>query len=135
MKKIDKPTRLFLGIFFAAFGLNGLMQIFAGGGFIPMPAPPEAMMKIMGGFFSAVYLMPLVKIVQLSSGLLLLFNRFTNLALVMLAPVLVNILLIHLVADINGIIFGLIACIAWGVLFLNRWSQLKIIFSPISVVN
>lgn len=128
MKNYDKPLRIFLGAFWVLFGLNGLMQIFAGGGFIPMPAPPEAMMKIMGGLFGAVYLMPLVKLVQLTSGLLLLANRFTNLALVMLAPILVNIILIHLVADLKGLLFGGIAAIIWAILFANRWGHLKSIF-------
>ena len=134
MTNYDKPLRLFLGAFWVLFGANGLMQIFTGGGFIPMPQPPEAMLNIMGGLFGAVYLMPLVKLVQLSSGILLLANRYTNLALVMLGPILVNIVLIHLVADLQGLVFVALATVIWAILFKNRWPQLKSIFTSKSLI-
>lgn len=36
MTKLDKPLRVILGLFWNVFGFNGLMQIFAGAGFIPI---------------------------------------------------------------------------------------------------
>lgn len=82
------------------------------------------MLKIRGGYFGAIDLMPLGKTVQLVSGILLIANRYTNLDLFVLAPV----LLVHLVADLRGILFGMIAGSIWFVLFINRWQ----FFQPIA---
>ncbi len=128
MKQIAEGSRIFLGFFFTMFGLNGLVMITTGSGFIPMPAPPEELANIMGGLFGAIYLMPLVMLVQLISGVLLLSGKYTSLALILIAPVLFNILMIHVVADMSGIILGLIAAIAWGMLFQSKFQTLKPIF-------
>ena len=53
---------------------------------------------------------PLFKGTEVVAGLMLLSNRFTALALVLLAPVLVNIVLFHLVLD-GGAGVGLPLCL------------------------
>lgn len=127
MKKLIKPTRIFLGLFFTIFGLNGLVMIMTGNGFIPMPPPAEQFAPIMMSLFGAKFVMPIAKLIQFSAGLMLLSNKYTNLALVLLAPVLVSILAAHLVVmDLAGIPFGVIALIAWLILAIDK----KEIFKP-----
>ncbi len=82
------PTllRLALGLLFFVFGLNGFL------GFLPQPpVPPEA-----GAFLAALgatgYMFPLVKGTELVAGMFLLSGRFVPLALLFLAPVVVNII-------------------------------------------
>src|SRR5690606_25363834 len=94
--KVDLGARVLLGIIFLIFGTNGLMMVFTGSGFIPMPPPKPEMAAVMGGFFGAVYLMPLVKLLQVISAVMLLSGKYVNLAITFLAPIIVNILGIHL---------------------------------------
>jgi hypothetical protein len=86
-------ARVLLGLSFFVFGLNGFL------GFIPLPPHPGPGGELLGAFAAAGYMFPLIKGTELVAGLLLLSNRFTALALVLLAPVLVNIVLFHLVLD------------------------------------
>lgn len=130
MKNLIKPTRTFLGIFFVIFGLNGLALIFAGGGFLPMPAPAESFAPIMGGLFAAKFVMPTAKLIQLGAGLLLISNRYTSLALALLAPVIFSILAAHLVVgDFAGAPLGIIATVCWVILILNKKESYRPLFA------
>jgi uncharacterized membrane protein YphA (DoxX/SURF4 family) len=84
-------VRVLFGLMFAIFGLNGFLN------FIPPPPepPPAEAMNFAVAMMATGYLMPLVKGTELVCGLLLLCNRFVPLALVLLAPVIVNIVLFH----------------------------------------
>ena len=130
MNAIVTPTRIFLGLFFTLFGLNGLLLIFTGNGFIPMPPPAEQFAPIMMSLFGAKFVMPLAKLIQFTTGLMLFSNKYTNLALVLLAPVLVSILAAHLVVfDMAGIPFGIIALIAWSILVFNKRESYRPLFT------
>ena len=96
-RKIDMGLQALLGLIFFVFGLNGFFE------FLPMPElSPEG-----GAYFGALaatgYFLPVLKIVETVSGLLLLVRLFSPLALVLLAPVIVQILLFHLFLDPGGI--------------------------------
>ena len=121
-----KSTRIFLGLFFSIFGLNGLVMIITGNGFIPMPPPAEQFAPIMMSLFGAKFVMPLAKLIQLSSGLMLLTNRYTNLALILLAPILISIIAAHVVVlDFAGLPFGVVAVISWLILLYNQKESLR----------
>ena len=126
MDKVIKPTRIFLGAFFTIFGLNGLLMIFTGSGFIPMPPPADQFAPIMMSIFGAKFIMPVAKLIQLGTGLLLLSNKYTNLALLLLAPILFSIIAAHLVVgDFAGLPFGILALIAWLVLVIDKKENYK----------
>jgi uncharacterized membrane protein YphA (DoxX/SURF4 family) len=95
-------ARLLLGLIFFVFGLNGFL------GFLPHPpAPPEA--AAFGGALAATgYMLPLIKGTEVVTGLLLLSNRFVPLALVVLAPVVVNIVAFHAVLAPGSIAITLV---------------------------
>ena len=84
-------ARLLLGLLFLVMGLNGFFN------FLPAPTsiPPKA-----GAFFGAMmatgYLVPLVSGTQVVAAVLLLADRFVPLALVLLAPVIINIIFYHI---------------------------------------
>ncbi len=89
MKNIaPQVARVLLGLVFLVFGLNGFLK------FLPMPPPPESAAAFLG-VFGTTYLLPLTKSVEVLVGLALLSNRFVALALVLLAPVTVNIVAFH----------------------------------------
>lgn len=113
MKTVFTIARYLMGLMFTVFGLNGFLHFIHQ----PPPASPFAIqyMTVM----VATHYFVLVFLVQLVAGVLLLLNRFVPLALVLLAPVLVNILLFHFLMDPAGIAAGLFASILWVVLFLS----------------
>ncbi len=108
--KSKTPTlaRIFLGLVFTVFGLNGFLQ------FLPMPEPPAAAGQFLGALAGAGYMFPLIKGTEVLSGLLLLSGRFVPLALTLLAPVTVNILLFHLfLAPAPGLPLLIVAAQLW----------------------
>jgi putative oxidoreductase len=112
--KLNKKTaitaaRVILGLIFTLNGLNGLMMVFTGKGFLPMPAGmPEAAMSFMGALGATGYMFPVIKVVELVCGLALLAGMFAPLALVLLAPIIVNIFLFHLFLAPSGLIIAVL---------------------------
>jgi uncharacterized membrane protein YphA (DoxX/SURF4 family) len=87
--------------------LMGLLFIFAAVtllfGLIT-PPPMEGPMKTFNeGLAASGYFLMLLKITELVCGILLLVGRFVPLALVILAPIIVNIFFVHLFLDRTGL--------------------------------
>lgn len=80
-------ARILLGLTFFVFGLEGFLH------FMPKPTapPPEGAMAFGMAMMKTGYLFQLVKGTEVLGGALLLINRFVPLALLILAPVIVNI--------------------------------------------
>src|SRR5580692_7956159 len=97
MKIASLIARIFLGLLFLVFGLNGFLH------FIPQPPPTGRAMAFMGGLASTGYMFPLIKGVEVIVGVLLLVNRFVALALALIAPNVVNIVLFHVLLEPSGI--------------------------------
>jgi uncharacterized membrane protein YphA (DoxX/SURF4 family) len=58
------------------------------------------------GLDAAVYLMPTVKVVELLCGIAFVSGRFVPLATVLIAPIIVNIVLVHAFLDPSGLPLG-----------------------------
>ncbi len=88
--KLPLLARLLLGLIFFVFGLNGFFN------FIPMPTElPERLVSFTSGLMSSGYFFPFLKGTEVLCGLLLLVGAFVPLALVILAPIILNIFLVH----------------------------------------
>ena len=125
MAKLTMVSRILLGLIFLVFGVNGLVMAATGSGFIPMPPPSPEMGAVFGGLFAAKYLMPLVKIIEVITGLLFLFNKKINLALVLMGPIVVNILGLHLFVDLSGAPIAIVVTVLWLVVLKSKWSDFK----------
>lgn len=102
--KAPTAARIFLGLVFTVFGLNGFLQ------FLPMPEMAPEAGAFMGALGATGYMFPLIKGTEVLAGLLLLSGRFVPLAITLLAPITVNILLFHVVlAPAPGLPLALIA--------------------------
>lgn len=95
-------ARVLLGALYLTFGLNFFLH------FLPMPPPNEAMGKILGAMFETGYWFPFIKITEIVFGALILAGLFVPLSLVVLAPVTLNIVLMHGILDPSGIGAGLV---------------------------
>ena len=93
-------ARILLGLIFTAAAIAGLI------GQLPPPEGIEAQ-AFMGNLFDSGLLV-FVKIIELVAGLALVSGFFTPLALMMLAPIIVNIFYFHLTLDPAGIPIGIL---------------------------
>ena len=116
MKRVALIARLLLGLIFFVFGLNGFL------GFLPPPPLPEGpAQEFMGGLAAAGYFFPVLKALEVVAGAMLLTGFAVPLALVLLAPDVVQIFLFHLflAPDPQGLglailIVGLEIVTAWA---------------------
>ena len=111
-------ARIMLGLLFFVFGLNGFVE------FLPEPEMKPEGEAFIGALIDSGYLMTLVKVVEVVCGALLLAGYFIPLALVLLAPNIVNIAAFHLFLEPSGSALGMVAVILALHLFLTsqHWS-------------
>jgi len=112
MKTAMLIARMLLGLIFVVFGLNGFLQ------FLSMPPPPQPALAFFGALAATGYMIPLLFASQIVGGALLLLVM-VPLALVILAPVIVNIVAFHLFLAPGGlplavVVVALASFLAWA---------------------
>ena len=112
MKITNVIARFLLGLIFLTFGLNGFLH------FLPASLPSGTAGQFVGALFVSHYLV-VVFLLQLVAAVLLLLNRYVPLALALLAPIIVNILLFHLLMAPSGLALAIVATMLWIVAFLS----------------
>jgi putative oxidoreductase len=112
MKITSVIARFLLGLIFLVFALNGFFH------FLSMPDPTGVAGQFMGALFVS-HLLIVIFVIQLIGAVLLLVNRYVPLALTLLAPVIVNILLFHLLMAPSGIPLAIIVTVLWVLVFLD----------------
>mgnify|MGYP001770762991 FL=1 len=86
-----------------------------------------ALKKFNEGLAATGYFFPLLKIVELICGIALVTGRFVPLAMIILAPVVVHIFLVHLVLDRTALpvaIYLVLAFIFLAYCYRERFSSL-----------
>src|SRR5438270_10372331 len=112
MKITAAVARVLLGLIFLVFGLNGFLH------FLPNPPLTGTAGQFVGALFVSHYL-AVVFLLQLGSAILLLINRYVPLALTVLAPIIVNILLIHILMAPSGLPLAIVVTVLWILVFLS----------------
>ena len=102
-KKLPVIARILLGLIFFVFGGMGLLNL--------MPPPkdiPPDMATFMQGIMASGYFFPLLKGTEVICGALLLIGAFVPLALIVLAPIILNIFLVHVFMAPDGLPLALL---------------------------
>ncbi len=115
MKVAALVCRYLLGLAFTVFGLNGFLH------FIHQPPfPPGSDAAAVTGSMSHAGYLPVVFAVQLACGLAVLAGLYVPLALVVVAPVLVNIVLFHATMAPAGLLPGAVLAVLWVVVAVRH---------------
>lgn len=114
-------ARYLLGVMFTVFGLNGFLQF--------MPAPPQTGLaaQFLDVMVASGYMVP-VFVLQITSGLLFLANRYVPIALTLIGPVIVNILIYHVLIAPASIGPAVVAALCWALVFYRVRSAFAGIF-------
>ncbi|MEO5970145.1 MAG: DoxX family protein [Bdellovibrionia bacterium] len=115
MSKATLISRILLGLIFFVFGLNGFFH------FMPMPPMPEKSAAFFTAMLATGYFLPVISGTQVLAGAMLLTGLFVPLALVILAPVILQIFLFHVFLDPSGL--GLAIFIGALEIYLAFFSQ------------
>jgi len=90
MDQFSKYARILLGLIFLIFGAAGLFNL------LPQPENlPEKLMAFTGGLAASGYFMPFLKLTETLCGLCLVLGIAPAVVLVILAPISINIFLVH----------------------------------------
>ncbi len=95
---IAASARILMGGLFFLSGLNGLFNL------LPPPAAqlPQGATAFLGALMNTGYMFPMIMTTQLIVGALLLANRYVPLALVLIAPFIVNSVAFHAFLEPSG---------------------------------
>ncbi|WP_298221416.1 DoxX family membrane protein [Flavobacterium sp.] len=110
-------VRIVLGILLIVFGSNKFLH------FIPLPPPTGSAADFMNSLGATGYIFPFVGMLEVIIGAMLLFKKWVAFALILLAPISINILLFHLFLDIPGVGAALIVAILNAILIYKHWKQ------------
>lgn len=124
-QKVVLISRVLFGFMFVVAGADGLLREMSGSGLFPVPEMSPEMMAVGAGLAAMKFLMPLVKGLELISGLLFLWGRYLNLALLLIGPVLVNILGINLFVEPSGAPMALVLSLFYVFVLASRWPDFK----------
>jgi uncharacterized membrane protein YphA (DoxX/SURF4 family) len=101
--KLPLIARVLLGLIFFVFGLIGLLNLIP-----PPPDLPERLQTFNNGLMATGYFFTFLKATETICGLLLLTGFFVPLALVVLAPISINIFLVHAFLAPSGLPLALV---------------------------
>lgn len=123
MNKAKTVTRILFGVLWLVFGLNFFFNFLP-----PQPPAPEEAMKFLGGLMANPYMFPVIKILEIAVGLLLVTNIAVPLALIVIAPITVNIALYHFVLDPAGMAPAVLVLVLNLFLGYAYWDRFQSLF-------
>lgn len=126
--KTTVAARILLGLIFFASGIMGLLNLVP-----PPPDLPESLQAFTAGLMASGYFMPFLKATEILCGLLLLSGWFVPLALVILAPIVINIFFVHLLMAPEGLVLATVlgALLVYLAFFAEPYaSVIKQLFRP-----
>jgi uncharacterized membrane protein YphA (DoxX/SURF4 family) len=120
--KLILVLRILLALILIVFGSNKFFNFMP-----PMQLNAQAM-DLMGAMMKSGYLFKLIGATEIFVGLLLLFNKWVPLALVIFAPIAVNMVFFHLFLAPAAIGPAAVVTIITIILMYNNWNKYKPLF-------
>ena len=122
MKITTLIVRILIGILLLFASISYFFQLF--------PEPPLAgNMKIFNdGIKAPIYLMPMVKIVELLCGLSFIIGKFNRITFIILMPISINILFTHIFVAPEGIAVATFLFLGNVFLLFTKWDSYKGLF-------
>ena len=114
--------RILLGLILVIFGANKFLD------FMPHMEMPIKAAVLMGAMAKSGYMLKLVGATEVIVGLLLILKKWAPLALVVLAPISVNMVLFHLFLAPAGIGPAAIVTLINIILIYDSWGSYKKLF-------
>lgn len=90
-------TRVLIGLLLVVSSVMVLFKL------APEPELQGNMKILMEGFVASVYILPVVKVIELLTGIAFLVGRYVALAAVVIFPITVNIVLVHVFVAPEGL--------------------------------
>jgi putative oxidoreductase len=122
MKIATLIVRILIGALLLFASISYFFQLF--------PEPPLASnMKIFNdGIKASIYLMPMVKIVELLCGLSFIIGKFNRITFIILMPISINILFTHIFLAPEGIAIATFLFLGNVFLLFTKWDSYKGLF-------
>ncbi len=102
MRLAVTTARSLLGLIFVVYGANYFIP------FVALPATSPEGQGLLDAFAAAGFFLPLLRLTQIVAGVALLAGRFVPLALIVTAPIVVNIVLYDIFLDPAGLPMGML---------------------------
>jgi uncharacterized membrane protein YphA (DoxX/SURF4 family) len=124
MKIVTIIVRVLMGLLFVFASITYFFKL------VTPPPATGAMKTFHDGLEASAYLLPTVKLVELLCGLAFVSGRFVPLATVLIAPVLVNIFLVHAFLDPSGLPLAVLLIAANCFLAYRHWNSYEGLLVP-----
>jgi putative oxidoreductase len=123
MKLVGSISRYLLGFVFLVYGINGFLS------FIPPRPIPALAVQFVGSPFVSHYSV-VVFGAQVVIGVLLLADLFVPLALVILAPIIVNIIAYYAFREPSALPLAILVLALWLLVSIERRSAFDALLQP-----
>ena len=115
--------QMIFGLILIVFGLNALFA------FLPVPEKHGFALNFLNTLHEARYIFPIIGAIMVTSGTLLLINRWMGFALLLLLPISFNIFAFHLFHDRGGLVAAGPIFALTNFFIMRQRKQFKALFS------
>lgn len=116
--------RVILGLVLLIFGLYKVLPF----NFIPEPEFSSQASNFLNSLTASGYILFVIGLFEIFIGLLLLLRKWVPFALVLFAPISLNIFMFHLFLDNNGLIMATLIVLMNAALMYKYWRHYKVLF-------
>ena len=117
MDRLHLITRLLLGAIFLVMGLNGFFN------FININSETVEGQSFVNALAAIEFFWPFEKLLEIISALMLISNRYTPLAVELLAPIICNIMMFHIFLDPVGLPLALLVLSLEAIMINKYWKS------------
>lgn len=121
--KFTMIVRILLGLMLVVFGSNKLYP------FLTVETPSGDAADFMSSLGNTGYIFPVLGVLEVLIGVMLLLKKWVPFAIILLAPISINILLFHLFLAIPGVAIALLVSVFNAILIYKHWQLYRPLFT------